>query len=104
MIPKKGWEIFKISGFRWRIILSIILPLASIVFLITWFWYYAEPLSVWQNLAVLLVSLLIMGGILGVIWARWSMKHGDEMKNFEDIGDEIGKKVEDSIADKKQEK
>ena len=104
MIPKKGWEIFKISGFKWRIITSIILPLAAIIFLITWFWYYAEPFSVWQNIAVLLVTLLLLGGILGVIWTRWSMKHGDEMKKFDDIGEEIGKKVEDTLKDKKDEK
>jgi len=42
--------------------------------------------------------------ILGVIWTRWSMKHGDEMKKFDDIGEEIGKKVEDSLKDKKEEK
>ena len=104
MIPKKGWEIFKISGFKWRIITSIILPLAAIIFLITWFWYYAEPFSVWQNIAVLLVTLLLLGGSLGVIWTRWSMKHGNEMKKFDDIGEEIGKKVEDTMKDKKEEK
>jgi hypothetical protein len=51
MIPKYGWEMFKISGFRWRIITSIFLPLLAIIFLIIWFWYNAEPYSVWQNIA-----------------------------------------------------
>ena len=32
------------------------------------------------------------------------MKHGDEMKKFDDIGEEIGKKVEDTMKDKKEEK
>ena len=59
MIPKEGWEIFKISGFRWRIISSIIVPLISIIFLIIWFWFLAEPYSVWQNIAVFIVVLLI---------------------------------------------
>jgi len=101
MIPKRGWEMFKISGFRWRILTSIILPFAAIIFLIIWFWYYAEPYSVWQNIAVLLVILLAIGGIIGAIWARWSMKHGHEMKKFEDIGEEIGRKVEESMEGKK---
>ena len=103
MIPKPGWEVFKISGFRWRIITSIILPFAAIIFLIIWFWYYAEPYSVWQNIAILLVTLLALGGILGAIWARWGMKHGHEMKKFENIGEEIGKKVEDAMKEKKEE-
>lgn len=95
MIPKEGWEIFKISGFRWRIISSIIVPLISIIFLIIWFWYLAEPYSVWQNIAVFIVILLIIGGTLGVIWAKWSMKHSEEMKKFEKIGKEIEEKFED---------
>jgi hypothetical protein len=104
MIPKKGLEIFKVSGFKWRIIISIIIPFAAIIFLIGWFWYYAEPFSVWQNIAVLLVTLLLLGGILGATWAQWSIKHGEEMKKFEDIGEEIGKKVEDQMKNKKEEK
>ena len=99
MIPKPGWEILKISGFKWRIITSIIIPLGAMIFLIIWFWYYAEPFSVWQNIAILLVTLLILGGLLGIIWTRWSMQHSDEMKKFEDIGEEIGKKMEESFKD-----
>lgn len=102
MIPKRGWEMFKISGFRWRVLTSIILPFAVLIFLIIWFWYYAEPYSVWQNIAVLLVTLLAIGGILGAIWARWGIKHGHEMKKFEDIGEEIGKKVEEAVDGKKK--
>ena len=94
MIPKKGWEIFKIKGFKWRIITSIILPFASIIFLIIWFWFYAEPFTVWQNIAILLVDLLILGGILGIVWARWSMIHQKEMEKFEKIGKEIEEKFE----------
>ena len=89
MIPKKGWEIFKIKGFKWRVITSILLPFVSIIFLILWFWFYAEPFTVWQNIAILFVVLLILGGMLGTIWAHWSMIHHEEMKEFEKIGKEI---------------
>lgn len=104
MIPKKGWEVFKISGFKWRIIVSIVLPFAAIIFLIIWFWYYAEPYSIWQNIAVLLVILLAMGGILGALWARWGMMHGDDMKKYEDIGEEIEKNVENSMKNNQEDK
>lgn len=100
MVPKIGWEVLKISGFRGRILTSIILPFAAMIFLIFWFWYYAEPYSVWQNIAILLVTLLVMGGILGALWARWGMQHGHEMKEYEDIGEEIGKKIEETFDDK----
>jgi hypothetical protein len=102
MIPKEGWKMFKISGFRWRIIISILLPIFAMIFLIVWFWSYAEPFSVWQNIAVLLVVLLALGGILGSIWARWGITHGEDMKKFEDIGEEIGRKFEETFSDKEE--
>ena len=34
MVPKPGWEMFKVSGFRKRISISIIIPLAAMIFLI----------------------------------------------------------------------
>ena len=74
-IPPKEKEIFDISGFRLRILLSIILPFLSMIFLIIWFWFCAQPYSVWQNIAVLLVTILVNGGVLGSIWARWGIKH-----------------------------
>ena len=102
MVPKPGWEVFKISGFKWRVATSIVLPFAAMIFLIIWFWSYAEPYSVWQNIAVLLVTLLVIGGILGAIWARWGIKHGHEMDKCDDIGEEIGKKIEESMKSKEK--
>ena len=100
MIPKQGWELFKASGFRRRILTSIVLPFAAIIFLIIWFWFYAEPYSVWQNIAVILVVLLALGGILGALWSRWGIKHGSEMKKCEEMGEAFGKKMEDAFEDK----
>jgi uncharacterized membrane protein len=97
MIPKSEWEMFKIKGFKWRITISIVLPFLAIIFLISWFWYYAEPYTVWQNVAVLLVVLLAIGGILGAIWAQWGMKHGRKMEKF---GEEFGKKIEEVVEGK----
>ena len=95
MMPKKGWEMFKISGFKWRVLTSIILPFAAIIFLIIWFWYYGTNYNVWQNIAVFLTVLLILGGILGAMWARWGTKHGHEMKKFEKTCEETGKTFEE---------
>ncbi len=83
-IPSNEKEIFKTSGFKWRILLSIILPFAALIFLIIWFWFYAQPYSVWQNIAVTLVTILIIGGILGSVWARWGIKHGNKFDKKED--------------------
>lgn len=72
-------EIWHIKGFRWRVWTSGILLLAVFVFLIYWFWYLAEPYNVYQNIAIFIVSFLIMGGILGAMWAPWGIKHSHEV-------------------------
>jgi magnesium-transporting ATPase (P-type) len=81
-IPEEGKEMMKKIGFKSRVILSIIIPLALMIFLITWFYFYAEPYNIYQNFAIFLVSILVVGGLLGAMWAPWGMKHG---KDFEDV-------------------
>ena len=82
MIPREGKAMMKMMGFRWRVQTSIVIPVAAMIFLIVWFWYYAIPFTVWQNIAVLLITLLVVGGILGGIWARWGIKHGDKFSTI----------------------
>lgn len=81
-------EMMKIKGFRWRIWVSILLMLGAFLFLIYWFWIYAEPFNLYENLAIFIVSLLITGGLLAAMWAPWGMKYdsaqrskSDEQKN-----------------------
>ena len=95
MIPKEGWEMMRIVGFKWRIGVSITLPFAAIIFLILWFYSYAGGYTWYQNIAILLVVILVMGAILGLIWARWGMKHKYDFEKFEDIGKEIEKHFEE---------
>ncbi|MCJ7572112.1 MAG: hypothetical protein MUO82_09605 [Candidatus Thermoplasmatota archaeon] len=75
-IPPKEKEMFKTSGFKWRVGLSIVLPIAAMIFLIIWFWSYAQPYKLWQDIAVILVTILVIGGVLGPVWAQWGIKHG----------------------------
>jgi hypothetical protein len=108
-IPKEGREMFKTLGFKWRVQVSIVLPLAAMIFLIVWFWYYAIPYTIWQNIAILLVTLLVVGGIVGVIWAKWGMMHGHKFdkhaaaayyhheKKEEEDDEDIGKKVDEEL-------
>lgn len=74
-------EMWRTKGFRWRIWLSALLAFVVIMFLIYWFWYLAEPYTVYQNLAIIIVSFLIVGGIMGASWAPWGMKYGDRFDN-----------------------
>jgi hypothetical protein len=71
-------QMWKTTGFRWRVWTSCVLILAVFLFLIYWFWFLAQPYDVYQNIAIFIVSILIMGGLLGAMWAPWGIKHGHE--------------------------
>lgn len=104
MMSKKDWEMFKIKGFRWRIIVTIISILALLIILIYGFWYLWTDFGFWQYVAIILVIVLICGGVLGAIWASWGYKYKDEM---EKCGEEFGKKFEKGFKEdfkKKDEK
>ncbi len=71
-------DMMKTKGFGWRISLSIIVGIGWLIFLILWLFFYASGFSIYQNIAIFIVSLLAVGGILGASWAPWGMKHGHE--------------------------
>ena len=75
-IPEEGKEIMRAAGFTSRVAVSIVIPFALLIFLIVWFYQYASDFNVYQNIAILLVSVLAVGGAMGAIWASWGMKHG----------------------------
>ncbi len=91
MIPRPGKEIFKMMGFRWRIYASMFIPIFTLILLIIWFWFYGEKFNIWQHIAVFLIAILGVGGSLGVIWARWGMKHSKDMEDFGREMDDFGK-------------
>lgn|GEM_PF-2201719 len=91
MMSKKDWEIFKIKGFRWRIIGSIAYGFVLLILLIFGFWYLWTDFGFWQYIAILLVVFLVSVGLLGAIWASWGSKYKNEMEKY---GEEFGKKFE----------
>lgn len=82
--PAKKDQMFSIQGMKSRIVLSIIVFSALFIGLILWFWYYATPYAWYQNLAILIVAFLIGGGIMGVSWGPWGMKHQKELDELDD--------------------
>ncbi len=104
MMTKKDWEIFKIKGFKWRIIGSIVFLFALLIVLIYGFWFIWTDFGFWQYVAIFLVVILVSGGLMAALWAPWSAKYKGEMQKY---GDEIGKKFEEGFKqsyEKKDEK
>jgi hypothetical protein len=71
-------EITKTKGFGWRVSLSIIMGVGWLVFLLIWLFFYAGAFNIYQNIAIFIVSLLIVGGVLAAAWAPWGMKYGNK--------------------------
>ena len=71
--PKNPMET---PGFGLRIGISIIVVFGWIAFIILWFLFGAEGLSIYQNLAVILVSILVGIAVLAASWVSWGIKYG----------------------------
>lgn len=60
MTPKGTWILNAVAGFGW------------LVFLIVWLFFYAGDYSGYQNLAILITSLLVLGAVTSSTWiVRW---------------------------------
>ncbi|MFH1101561.1 MAG: hypothetical protein V1726_05965 [Methanobacteriota archaeon] len=73
-------KMWKTHGFSWRVWVSGFFVVAVFVFLIYWFWYLAQPYLWYHNLIIFVVAFLIIGGILGAMWAPWGIKYGHHNK------------------------
>ncbi|MGZ7068767.1 MAG: hypothetical protein ACXVHT_10715 [Methanobacterium sp.] len=58
-----------------RIYATIIIGILWLLFLGLWLFYYAAFYSILQNIAVFLISFVIVGAIIIPIWLPWSLKH-----------------------------
>jgi len=70
------WEGEMPPGGTARIAVSIVTCVGWLIFLILFLGFYADGFSIYQNLAIILASLLVVGAILGPIWAHWGIKTG----------------------------
>jgi len=59
-----------------RVAVSIVVGIGWLIFLILFLAFYAGGFNIWQNLAIMFVSLLVVGAILGPMWAYWGIKTG----------------------------
>lgn len=56
-----------------KIAVSLAVGLGWLVFLIVWLYFFAENFSVYRNLAVFILSLLVLGIAHSVIWIPFGL-------------------------------
>jgi hypothetical protein len=60
-----------------RIYASIIIAFGWLLFLALWLFSYATSFSILQNIAILLVSIVVAAMLQILLWVPWSMKQVD---------------------------
>lgn len=59
---------------RWRVSISIVSGIGWLMFLILWAFTYASAYNTYQNVAVFLISVLVLSGINAVLWIPWGLR------------------------------
>jgi hypothetical protein len=92
-------EMIKTKGFGWRISLTIIVGVGWLIFLILWLFFYAADFNIYQNIAIFIVSILILGGIIGASWAPWGMRYGHKFDKHTTMEKEKHKEAKKEIGE-----
>jgi hypothetical protein len=66
------------TGFQkelmWRVILTVVSIFGWLIFVVIWLFFLTSEMGLTQNLAVFLVSLLLLTAVLTLTWITWVMK------------------------------
>lgn len=71
-------------GLSSRVAVSILVIFGWLIFAILWLIFYAGSFSLLENIAVIIVVLLVGIAILGAMWASWGIKYGKKMEHWKD--------------------
>lgn len=58
----------ELPAMGWRIGFSILLGVGWLIFLLGWLFFYASTYTAYQNIAITVISFILIGAIIGVIW------------------------------------
>jgi hypothetical protein len=70
------WELNKPLG---PIVISILAMVVWLVFILLYALYWSSGFSLFQNVIVTIVSLIITGLLIGLAWVVWGMKHASKL-------------------------
>ncbi len=65
-------------GLTLRVVVSIIVFFGLLIFAIIYVAFFASSFSLFQQVAIILVALLVATAILGVMWTTWGIKNEEE--------------------------
>ena len=56
-----------------KIVISVIAGIGWFIFLILWLYFFAERISVYKNLAIVLLSVLVLGIVNSITWITFGI-------------------------------
>lgn len=71
---RSEWE-KSFEGIRWRMLVSIIGPVAWLSFTLLYVGFWATGFTLFQSIIVIIVSALILGGLMGALWTSWGPRY-----------------------------
>ena len=60
---------------RARVVASILGPVAWLSFTLLYVGFWAQGFTLFQSVIVILVSVIILAGLMGALWASWGLRH-----------------------------
>lgn len=80
--PQDWHECMKISGMGWRIYASISSGVIWLSFLIAWLFFAATAHSIWENLGLILMTLVALVVINTAIWLSFGLRFAPKEKTY----------------------
>lgn len=71
---RSEWE-KSFEGFRWRVLVSIVGPVAWLSFTLLYVGFWATGFTLFQSIIVIIVSALILGGLMAALWTSWGPRY-----------------------------
>ena len=69
------------EGMGWRVAVTIVALIGGTIAAILWLFFYAGSYNAYQNIAVIVVTILAFIGIAGAVWAPWGMRQASYRRN-----------------------
>ena len=62
-------------GVKWRAVASPAIGVIWLILVLLWWAFWSDPWTVAQRTAIVIMSLLVVGALMGAIWIPWSMRY-----------------------------
>jgi len=72
------WQKMRGFGIIWRITLSVASALGWLAFLILWLAFYAGDYNFYQNIAIIIASIIGFCALNAVVWVPFGMRFADK--------------------------